>query len=514
MVTSAFGRRTFLQGLLSMKNLSVFGVVLMALASPAFAAADCHDADPGIACGENAIAGDPSNVAIGNNAQAVPADVNGAPLAPKNATAVGAGALAGPGSTAFGAWARAAGVDAAAFGRGARAMDAGTAIGSNALAGGATSVAVGRMATVQLTGGHGMAFGYAANSAGGIAFGALSTAADGAFAFGQAAQATAFGALAVGLQSVASQQSAASFGNGAEATGGNTVALGALARATASGAVAVGAGSVADEASTVAFGRGSATRRLLYVTAGVADTDAVNVFQLRAVAPALGGGSDVINGVFVNPIYNLSGGSFTNVGDALTYLDGRITNIALTPGPEGPAGPAGPVGQPGPAGQNGRDGVAGAGASCSEAVCYDDATKRSVTLNAGGSATRVSNVSEGVSRTDAANVGQLEAGVTRAVTTSNAYTDARISELRGDMWEVDRNARGGIASAMAIAGLPQAYAPGARMAAMAASGYRGEAGLAIGVSGVTDNGRWVYKVAGSSNTTGDFGMTVGAGIQW
>ncbi|MEH6422611.1 YadA C-terminal domain-containing protein, partial [Pseudomonas sp. CGJS7] len=74
--------------------------------------------------------------------------------------------------------------------------------------------------------------------------------------------------------------------------------------------------------------------------------------------------------------------------------------------------------------------------------------------------------------------------------------------------------RGGTAAAMAMAGLPQAYLPGKSMASMAASSYQGEAGLAIGVSTITENGRYVYKLQGSGTTTGDWGVTVGAGIQW
>ena len=488
--------------------------LFLALSSPAFAAADCSDTDPGVACGPNAVAGDPSNVAIGNDARTLDLVVNGAPVAPTNTTAVGAWARAVAGGSAFGAWARALEADTTAVGRSALADGLGaTAIGANAKSSGLYSVAVGRMAEVSA--GSGIAMGYAARSTGGITIGAYSEANDGALALGSFSKSSGFGALAVGNQTVANQLHAVSFGHGAEATAASASALGALAKAQAAGSVALGAGSIANEFNTVSFGAAGATRRLVNLSAGVADTDGVNVSQLKALAPALGGGSTVINGVFVNPIYNLSGGTFVNVGDALTYLDNRITNVALTPGPQGPQGPTGPAGPQGPGGLDGRDGTAGAGGSpCAEAICYDDASKRTATLNKGGGATRVRNVADGVAASDAVNVSQLEAGVSRAVNTSNAYTDQRISELRGDVWRVDRNARGGIASAMAIAGLPQAYAPGARMAAVAASGYRGEAGFAVGVSGITESGRWLYKVAGSGNTTGDFGMTVGAGIQW
>ena len=62
--------------------------------------------------------------------------------------------------------------------------------------------------------------------------------------------------------------------------------------------------------------------------------------------------------------------------------------------------------------------------------------------------------------------------------------------------------------------MPQAYLPGKSMLAAAVGGYQGEAALAVGLSGVTDNGRYVYKAQASGNSRGDFGFSVGAGIQW
>lgn len=486
---------------------------MFVLSSPVLGAS-CNDADAGVACGIDAVAGHESNVAIGNNAQLLPVLVNGAPVQPNRATAVGASAEAVAGATAVGAAAQALGVDGSALGAGSRAIGEGSvALGSSATANTLNSVAIGRQASVTGTGSFGIAIGYAASATDGVAIGGhAKTANGGGVALGDFSEATAFRAVAVGPLAKASAEGATALGYGAEAAAAGT-AVGALARAQGSRSVAIGEGSVATDADTVSFGTSNFARRLVNVKAGIADTDGVNVAQLRSIPPALGGGSTFVNGVFVGPTYRLRGGDFTNVGSALTYLDNRITNVELTPGPQGPAGPGGATGPQGPQGPNGTDG-AGTGSACSEAVCYDDASKRSVTLNKGGDTVRVGNVSAGVARTDAVNVGQLEAGVTRAINTSNSYTDQRVGELRDDLWRVDRNARGGIAAAMAIAGLPQAYTPGRRMAAMAASGYRGEAGLALGISGITDDGKWVYKVSGSANTTGDFGMTVGAGRQW
>lgn len=52
------------------------------------------------------------------------------------------------------------------------------------------------------------------------------------------------------------------------------------------------------------------------------------------------------------------------------------------------------------------------------------------------------------------------------------------------------------------------------MAAVAAGSYNGESGVAVGISGVSEGGRWIYKVAETTNSRGEGGVSVGAGIQW
>lgn len=133
-------------------------------------------------------------------------------------------------------------------------------------------------------------------------------------------------------------------------------------------------------------------------------------------------------------------------------------------------------------------------------------------INAGGMA--ITNVKAGTAPTDAVNVSQLQAATGDVLNQANSYTDVQINGVRQDLWRVDRGYRGGTASAMAMATLPQAYIPGKSMASIAASHYEGESGLAVGVSGVTENGRIVYKLNTSGNTTGQWGVAVGAGLQW
>ncbi|HVJ38772.1 MAG TPA: YadA-like family protein, partial [Stenotrophomonas sp.] len=120
----------------------------------------------------------------------------------------------------------------------------------------------------------------------------------------------------------------------------------------------------------------------------------------------------------------------------------------------------------------------------------------------------------GVADTDAVNVGQLQSGLDKTLSKANGYTDSRFQEVKQDAWEARREARGSAAAAIAMASMPQAYLPGASMLAAGLGNHQGEQALAIGLSGVTDNGRYVYKANIAGNTTGDLSLGVGAGIQW
>ncbi|MHA6862837.1 hypothetical protein ACQUKH_20795, partial [Ralstonia pseudosolanacearum] len=90
-------------------------------------------------------------------------------------------------------------------------------------------------------------------------------------------------AQAMGLESIA-------FGGAAVAAGMNSMAMGGNARAVAGNAVALGAGSVADRANTVSVGSAGKERQITNVAAGTADTDAVNVAQLKAAGIINGSG--------------------------------------------------------------------------------------------------------------------------------------------------------------------------------------------------------------------------------
>jgi len=129
----------------------------------------------------------------------------------------------------------------------------------------------------------------------------------------------------------------------------------------------------------------------------------------------------------------------------------------------------------------------------------------SVTMNPAGSATTVHNVAAGSATTDAANVGQLNQAINNVQDWSKSYTDRQVQKM-------GNRAAAGTASAMAQAGLPQAFQPNQTFASAAVSGYGSQAALAVGVSSISKSGRYVLKLSGSTTTTGDVGVTVGAGV--
>jgi autotransporter adhesin len=139
----------------------------------------------------------------------------------------------------------------------------------------------------------------------------------------------------------------------------------------------------------------------------------------------------------------------------------------------------------------------------------------SVTLNPGGSGpTVIHNVAAGTANNDAVNVGQLNTAVAGAVTSANNYTDQRFGALQGDLSRVGNRANAGIASAIAAASLPQPYAPDQSSLGVGLGSFHGEAGIAVGLSKITESGRYILKANVSSDSRGDFGAGVGAGIVW
>ena len=141
-------------------------------------------------------------------------------------------------------------------------------------------------------------------------------------------------------------------------------------------------------------------------------------------------------------------------------------------------------------------------------------SRTNVTFNAGGQATVLSNVAAGVSTTDAVNVGQLNSGINSAVTQANAYTDGRIAALNFDLRSVRRDSYAGTSSALAAAGLPQAYEAGKGMVAIGGGTYAGQSAVAVGMSKAFNDGHTVVKLSGTYDSQGKAGASGGVGYQF
>ncbi|HAM3767709.1 TPA: trimeric autotransporter adhesin UpaG, partial [Escherichia coli] len=397
------------------------------------------------------------------------------------------------------------------------------------------------------------------------------------------ANSTAEDSLAVGEDSLAMGAKTIVNGNAGIGIGLNTLVL-----ADAINGIAIGSNARANHADSIAMGNGSQTtrgaqtnytaynmdapqnsvgefsvgsedgqRQITNVAAGSADTDAVNVGQLKVTDERVAQNTQ----------------SITNLNNQVTNLDTRVTNIengigdivttgstkyfktntdgvdANAQGKDSVAIGSGSIAAADnsvalgtgsvaneentisvgsstnqrritnvAAGVNATDAVNVSQLKSSEAggVRYDTKADGSIdysniTLGGGNSGTtRISNVSAGVNNNDAVNYAQLK----QSVQETKQYTDQRMVEMDNKLSKTESKLSGGIASAMAMTGLPQAYTPGASMASIGGGTYNGESAVALGVSMVSANGRWVYKLQGSTNSQGEYSAALGAGIQW
>ncbi|MPV54954.1 adhesin [Burkholderia sp. HI2761] len=138
----------------------------------------------------------------------------------------------------------------------------------------------------------------------------------------------------------------------------------------------------------------------------------------------------------------------------------------------------------------------------------------SFSVGAKGSERQITNVAAGTAPTDAVNVQQLNDNLATASTQAKGYTDQRIGQVYNSFNDLKKDMYGGVASAMAVAGLPQPTGAGRSMVSAATSNYHGQQGFAAGYSYVTESNRWVVKASVTGNARSDFGAVVGAGYQF
>ncbi|WP_158608936.1 YadA-like family protein [Paraburkholderia sp. RAU2J] len=240
------------------------------------------------------------------------------------------------------------------------------------------------------------------------------------------------------------------------------------------------------------------------VADGVDVSDAVNLGQLNAV----------VNGVVNNAVVNAANPFISAQGsrDTEGAVSSGVHSIAAGANARATGASATAIGAS--ANASGNNAVAlgaAANASADNSVALGRGSvadrANAVSVGAAGQERQIINVAAGVQGTDAVNVNQLQQTAGGALSQANRYTDDQIRSARRDGY-------GGTASALAIAGLPQAIMPGRGMFAMAGGTYGGQSALAIGMSQLSEKGTWAYKLQASTDSRGEFGASIGAGVHW
>ena len=90
----------------------------------------------------------------------------------------------------------------------------------------------------------------------------------------------------------------------------------------------------------------------------------------------------------------------------------------------------------------------------------------------------------------------------------------RVDGLAQHVEKTSKSLRAGVAGSVATASLPQVYASGKSMVSAATGHYKNQNAIAIGYSKASDNGKLVFKVNASANTSKDVTVGTGIGYQW
>lgn len=209
-------------------------------------------------------------------------------------------------------------------------------------------------------------------------------------------------AIGAGVNNKVSGHNSGAVGSNNQVSGGNTYVLGGSVITAAGNAVVLGNGSSSDRDGTVSAGSANAERQIIYVAAGVQDSDAVNLAQLRQADLNL-------------------------LNDARAYTNQHGTQI---------------------------------------------------------------------------------------LSQANSYTNSRVEDLNRDLDHLEDSAYAAVASSIAVASLPQPTDAGYSMFSFGVGAWENQQGFAAGFSGVTGSNKFVYKVAATANTEGDFGGGASVGWQW
>ena len=314
------------------------------------------------------------------------------------------------------------------------------------------------------------------------------------------------GATSVGTDTEASGGGATALGYGAKAIGTYNSALGNQANASGTATTAVGVSSNASGAYSAALGVSSKATNTGSIGIGLASDSDAGATGSGAVSIGSQAGASIQDSVA------LGSNSKTTVNSGVQGYD--------------------------PSAQNKTDVTwqATRGAVSVGDVDNADPTKK-ITR-------QITSVAAGTKDTDAVNVAQLKSLGTKvdanktaidanktaiganktaidantnniaAINTQLASNNNSINELRGNVNLLNKDLRGGVASAISHASVPQSTKAGAIGVGVGTGFYGGQSAVSLGVSGVTPNENWVFKASVSTNSRGNYGVGAGALYQW
>jgi len=323
------------------------------------------------------------------------------------------------------------------------------------------------------------------------------------------------GATAIGTDTVARGNGASAYGYGAKAIGDYNSALGNQASATGTATTAVGVSSNASGAYSAALGVSSKATNTGSIGIGLATETGTGATGSGAVSIGSQAGASIQDSVALGSNskttvnsgvqgYDPSAQNKTDatwqstkgavsVGDVDKNITRQITSVA--------------------AGTKDTDAVNVAQLKSLDAKV--ETNKTNIETNKNNIATNKTNIETNKTNieTNTANI-QTNANNIAAINTQLAANNNSINELRGNVNLLNKDLRGGVASAISHASVPQSTKAGAIGVGVGTGFYGGQSAVSLGVSGVTPNENWVFKASVSTNSRGNYGVGAGALYQW
>ena len=352
------------------------------------------------------------------------------------------------------------------------------------------------------------------------------------------------GATTVGADTVAKGNGASAYGYGAKADGANASALGNGANATGLATTAVGVSTQATGAYSVAVGSNAKATGFGSVSIGLASIPDTGATKNYAVSVGAFSGADVENGValgsYSKATVNKGAQGYDPSTQAATTETNEVwkaTHAAVSVGDVDNADPTKKVTRQitsVAAGTKDTDAVNVAQLKSLDGKVEKNKTdiatnkadiatnKTNIATNTGNIATNTANIATNTGNiatntgniaTNTANI-QTNANNIAAINTQLADNNDSINELRGNVNLLNKDLRGGVASAIAHASVPQSTKAGAIGVGVGTGFYGGQSAVSLGVSGVTPNENWVFKASVSTNSRGNYGVGAGAFYQW